>query len=159
MYPEVGLSWLTQNLMDLENQGQCAAENISYQAFVLAKVIEKSDEMQALVAILCQCPSNIVALRSLLKLCKKSTEKLMFNMKDHSDFFDALASNLAKNSRTVRLLTLNILRRFQPINFAGSKSADGAEQYSEKKPCNCIELMYEFEKVEIGFHTERGKQA
>ena len=71
--------------------------------------------------------------------------------------FDALARNLAVNSGTIRLLSLNLLRRFEPLNYVSGKEA--LEQYSEKSPCNCLELMYEFEKAEIGFHTERTKQA
>lgn len=145
--------------------------------------------MAGLVGILERSPSNVVALRSLLKMCKKSTNKLVFNINcandraqnrsnacqevssavgagdrlpfdrhgSHYKLFNALASNLAKNSREIRLLTLNLLRRFQPLNFLGAK--DGIEQYSEKNPCNCIEIMYEFEKADIGFHTEKSKQA
>lgn len=104
-------------------------------------------------------PSNLLALRILLKISKKSANKVLFNLKEHSKLFDALSSNLCKNSRTLRLLSLNLLRRFEALPFLVADEEETGEQHAKTKPCDCFELMYAFEKTEISFLMEKNKQA
>ena len=84
---------------------------------------------------------------------------MLFDLKEHSKLFDALSGNLIKNSRTLRLLSLNLLRRFRALHFLAVGEEQSSEQYATTKPCNCFELMYQFEKTEISFMTEKNKQA
>ena len=60
---------------------------------------------------------------------------------------------MGKNSREIRLLSLEILLGFESLTF--EQKEDQAEEY--KKECNIVELMYNFEKDEISFTSERTK--
>ena len=110
-----------------------------------------------MVDILSSNPSNLLALRILLSVCKQSSNKKMFDLTNDQDLFKALNTNLIKNSRTLRLLSLNILRRFKSLNFLATEEELYSDQYSPSKPCDLFELMYTFEKTEIGFETEKSK--
>ena len=64
-----------------------------------------------------------------------------------------------KNSRQIRLKTLLILKRFEQLGFIepSDPEIEISENYQNKK-CNCIDLMYDFEKTEIGFTYEKSKE-
>ena len=68
-YPSVRLQGVTE-LMDLQNQGQCSIDDISYRAHILASTIEGSANLQNIVEIVEANPSNLLALRTLLKISK-----------------------------------------------------------------------------------------
>lgn len=64
-----------------------------------------------------------------------------------------------KNSREVRLKTLLILKRFEYLQFVqpSDPEMEMSDHYKDQK-CNCIDLMYDFEKTDIGFAYEKDKE-
>lgn len=70
-----------------------------------------------------------------------------------------MTSNLLKNCHEIRLLTLQILKKFEVLKY--EKAEDDTVEVSENfknQPCDCINVMYEFEKTPIGFATEKNKE-
>lgn len=88
-YPSVSLKDFTK-LMDLQNHGQCSVNDISYHINILAATLGGESRFEQAVEIVQDNPSNYLALKTLLKLSKKNSVKVLFDPKDHQKLFDAL---------------------------------------------------------------------
>ena len=84
--------------MDYENQS--FEENILYQASIW-RLATNEDVIRN--------PSNVLLLRTFYKQNRQKT----YSMKENVDLFEALSTNLMKNSRQIRLVTLQILLLFE----------------------------------------------
>lgn len=71
----------------------------------------------------------------------------------------ALATNLCKNSSALRLQSLRILQRFEVLKYTkpSDPELEVSETYLDAK-CECISLMLDFEKLELGFETLKAKE-
>jgi hypothetical protein len=73
--------------------------------------------------------------------------------------FTAIASNLKKNSRSLRLKSLEVLSRFEVLKFLRPEAQDANidEHFDSSLDCELVKLMKEFEETEIGFLFEKSK--
>lgn len=141
---------------ELENRVKSlfAFDNLSFENDVLYHASLISEESISVKRLL-ENPSNIL----LLRLFEAQHKDTTFSFKEHKKLADALASNLLKNSGTLRQQSLSILSKFEALNY--EKPQDPEQEVSEvyiDKPCQCIELMLHFESQEISFGTERIKE-
>jgi hypothetical protein len=67
---------------------------------------------------------------------------------------EAISSNLIKNSREVRLVSLRLLQQFEPLDF--EKGDDISETF--QGPCLALPLLHDFERTAIGFEFEKNKE-
>jgi hypothetical protein len=71
---------------------------------------------------------------------------------------DAISSNLMKNSRQVRLVSLKLLLQFEPLDFLTSADPEVEISSTFTGPCIALPLLFEFEKTAINFEFEKNKE-
>ena len=71
--------------------------------------------------------------------------------------FRALSQNLRKNCTQLRQQTLVILKRFETLKYVEVKGREVSDRYKDSL-CECIQLMEDFEKTEVGFAFEKNKE-
>jgi hypothetical protein len=135
----------TLELICLNNLG--FEESIEYHTFALNNLMDSH---------IVENPSDILLLRNFRVMHETST----FFYSDMKDLAEALSSNLCKNSRELRLETLQVLLRFELLHFEKPQDpeAEISELYTNEKPCEIIQLMWDFERTTIGFKYEKDKE-
>ena len=97
-------------------------------------------------------PSNIHLLRRFAQKTVGST----FSFGEHGSLVQALRTNLMKNSTQLRQQTLVILQRFETLKFIDVADRELSDHFKGQL-CECIQLMEDFEKTEVGFAFEKNK--
>lgn len=97
-------------------------------------------------------PSNI----HLLRRFAQKTAGSSFSFGEHGSLVQALRTNLMKNSTQLRQQTLVILKRFETLKYVDVADREVSEHFKGQL-CECIQLMEDFEKTEVGFRFEKNK--
>ena len=143
-YPGISLGILETwyiKLFDLENKGY--KQDIEYNTSILSEVQ---------ISNVLENPGSILVL-------KKFEEKFKeFDFEKNLKLAEVISENLMKNSKEIRMKTIEILLKFEPLEF--EKSEDPEVEVSEAftGPCMALPLLYDFEKTDIGFEFEKNKE-
>jgi hypothetical protein len=140
-----------QQLICLTNIAQ--VENVVYHTQMLSQA-------RVSHAQLVQNPSDVNVLRLFFNQQRGQTP-LLLSESNNSQLFKALSGNLCMNSSSLRLQTLKVLSLFTVLEYL-QPDAEEEREVSENyrnRPCACVQLLLEFESLQLSFETHKAKES